>query len=163
MRSVRSVLLTSVLSASALFPATVLMASALGTGDRAHFEIEGVKLGMTLPELTAAIKPTAPKVTHDAGGTSAHFKTRDLEFTVMFGKNGALNRMDIFSLSKVKGPNDLSDLPYAAAHSVMYKRAMEAYGKPDDTSAGDSASWNSPSGTAATYSLQDDTVEIVAK
>ena len=71
--------------------------------------------------------------------------------------------MDILSLTKVKGDNDLSDLPHAAAHSRMYKRAVEAYGKPDDISAGDSASWNSPSGTVATYYLQDDTVEIVAK
>ena len=163
MRSVHSVLLTSVFSATSLLPATALTASAPGAGDRAHFQIEGVKLGMTLPELTAAIKPVAPKVTHDATGTIARFKTSDLDFTVVFGKSGVLNRMDIFSISKVKGANDLSDLSHAAAHSIMYKRAVEAYGKPDDTSSGDSANWNSPSGTVASYYPQDDTVEIVAK
>ena len=137
--------------------------SSAGTSkDRAHFEIEGVRLGQTLVELLAATKGYSPKQTKQQGTTSVSFKTPDLEFIVLFSKAGILNRMDIYAVAKTKGTNALADLGKAAVTSAMYKKAMQVYGLPDDASAGDEARWKGAGNSSAGYFLDGDTVEVLA-
>lgn len=148
MRCLRSALLG--LSAVTVLAGHPTVASAAASPDRDHFEIEGVKLGMTLPQLLAATKQYgAPKITRHDDGNTFSVKTADLRFDVSFSKAGALNRMDIYSRVPANGS------------STMLKRATEAWGKP--TEDGDALSWTSRSGTVASYYDQGDTVEIVAK
>lgn len=133
------------------------------TKDRAHFEIEGVKLGQSVAEVLAAEKAYSPKVSKQQGLTSISFKTADLNFVIGFSNTGAVNRMDIYSITKTKGDNALSDLKKAAVTSPMYKKAVQVFGAPDDTSAGDEATWKNADGSTAGYSLDGDTVEVLAK
>ena len=133
------------------------------TKDRANFEIEGVKLGMSLPELRAVAKAYPPKVSAQGGETAVTFKTTDLEFSCVFSKGGVLRLMEVYSLRKTVGANALSSLQSAAKNSKMYQKAVDVYGPPDDASASDAATWKGANGSTAAYSLDGDALEVSAK
>ena len=122
-----------------------------------------MKLGQSVAEVLAVEKPYSPKVSKQQGLISISFTTADLDFVVGFSNTGAVNRIDIYSITKTKGGNALSDLKKAAVNSLMYKKAVQVFGAPEDTSAGDEATWKNANGSTAGYSLDGDTVEVLAK
>jgi hypothetical protein len=129
------------------------------SADRSHFEIEGVMLGQTLAELLDVAKPFTPKQAAQNGSKTVSFKTKDLEFMVFFSAKGILNRMSIVSKTKATG-TALSTLQTAMASSPTFKKAQQAYGKPDQIS-GDNPIWNGAGGSTATYQLEEDEIEIL--